>query len=213
MSSIDNTYSYSYLSFSGYIRAQALMKGYWDRVAERNAENAARSGSKAAFRMSKAQQQMEQGDEEDQAGNEEREALADLNDAQDELEQERRDAEERLANEQLARMGDQLKGLSERQAKLVADAEGFDKLRQEAGDLTRGQRVGVRNLGQIQTGIKEETGELVKRLDGAPVFALTLRRASDDMDAASAGLAALKTGPEALDPARAASSRRAKHSV
>ena len=34
---IDNTYSYSYLSFSGYIRAQALMKGYWDRVAERNA--------------------------------------------------------------------------------------------------------------------------------------------------------------------------------
>jgi alkanesulfonate monooxygenase SsuD/methylene tetrahydromethanopterin reductase-like flavin-dependent oxidoreductase (luciferase family) len=34
---IDNTYSYSYLSFSGYIRAQALMKGYWDRVAEREA--------------------------------------------------------------------------------------------------------------------------------------------------------------------------------
>jgi len=33
---IDNTYSYSYLSFSGYIRAQALMKGYWDRVAARN---------------------------------------------------------------------------------------------------------------------------------------------------------------------------------
>jgi alkanesulfonate monooxygenase SsuD/methylene tetrahydromethanopterin reductase-like flavin-dependent oxidoreductase (luciferase family) len=34
---IDNTYSYSYLSFSGYIRAQALMKGYWNRVAERGA--------------------------------------------------------------------------------------------------------------------------------------------------------------------------------
>jgi alkanesulfonate monooxygenase SsuD/methylene tetrahydromethanopterin reductase-like flavin-dependent oxidoreductase (luciferase family) len=34
---IDNTYSYSYLSFSGYIRARALMSGYWDRVAERNA--------------------------------------------------------------------------------------------------------------------------------------------------------------------------------
>ena len=34
---IDNTYSYSYLSFSGYIRAQALMQGYWDRVAERGA--------------------------------------------------------------------------------------------------------------------------------------------------------------------------------
>jgi alkanesulfonate monooxygenase SsuD/methylene tetrahydromethanopterin reductase-like flavin-dependent oxidoreductase (luciferase family) len=37
---IDNTYSYSYLSFSGYIRAKALMQGYWDRVAERNAPDA-----------------------------------------------------------------------------------------------------------------------------------------------------------------------------
>jgi alkanesulfonate monooxygenase SsuD/methylene tetrahydromethanopterin reductase-like flavin-dependent oxidoreductase (luciferase family) len=34
---IDNTYSYSYLSFGGYVRGQALMQGYWDRVAERNA--------------------------------------------------------------------------------------------------------------------------------------------------------------------------------
>ena len=37
---IDNTYSYSYLSFSGYIRAKALMQGYWDRVAARNAPDA-----------------------------------------------------------------------------------------------------------------------------------------------------------------------------
>jgi alkanesulfonate monooxygenase SsuD/methylene tetrahydromethanopterin reductase-like flavin-dependent oxidoreductase (luciferase family) len=34
---IDNTYSYSYLSFSGYIRAKALMDGYWKRVDERGA--------------------------------------------------------------------------------------------------------------------------------------------------------------------------------
>ncbi|HEY1926329.1 MAG TPA: LLM class flavin-dependent oxidoreductase [Caulobacteraceae bacterium] len=33
---IDNTYSYSYLSFTGYIRAKALMQGYWDQVAKRN---------------------------------------------------------------------------------------------------------------------------------------------------------------------------------
>jgi len=35
---IDNTYSYSYLSFTGYLRAKALMSGYWERVAERNAD-------------------------------------------------------------------------------------------------------------------------------------------------------------------------------
>jgi alkanesulfonate monooxygenase SsuD/methylene tetrahydromethanopterin reductase-like flavin-dependent oxidoreductase (luciferase family) len=34
---IDNTYSYSYLSFTGYIRAKALMEGYWRRVEERGA--------------------------------------------------------------------------------------------------------------------------------------------------------------------------------
>ena len=33
---LDNTYSYSYLSFTGYIRAKALMQGYWDRLTERN---------------------------------------------------------------------------------------------------------------------------------------------------------------------------------
>src|SRR5258708_16682948 len=44
---IDNTYSYSYLSFTGYIRAKALMQGYWDRVAARDAPD--RSPYRAGF--------------------------------------------------------------------------------------------------------------------------------------------------------------------
>ncbi len=32
---LDNTYSYSYLSYTGYLRAKLLMEGYWKRVAER----------------------------------------------------------------------------------------------------------------------------------------------------------------------------------
>jgi len=36
---IDNTYSYSYLSFTGYLRAKALLSGYWDRVRERNVDS------------------------------------------------------------------------------------------------------------------------------------------------------------------------------
>ncbi len=35
---IDNTYSYSYLSFGGYIRGKQLLDTYWERVAERNAD-------------------------------------------------------------------------------------------------------------------------------------------------------------------------------
>ncbi|AMV37323.1 DUF4175 family protein [Planctomyces sp. SH-PL62] len=185
---------------------QEELKKQLQKLAKLNADAAAKAGGRASSRMSKAQEQMD-ADDAEQAGGEEEEALADLNDAQDELEQTRRDAEEKLADEQLARMGDQLKSLSERQTKLVGDAEGFDKIRHDAGDLTRGQRVGVRNLGQIQSGLKEETGDLVKRLDGAPVFALTLRRASDDMDSAAAGLAAIKTDQETLDAARAAAKR------
>ncbi len=37
---LDNTYSYSYLSFGGYLRGKALMQGYWDRIAERNTPDA-----------------------------------------------------------------------------------------------------------------------------------------------------------------------------
>jgi len=35
---IDNTYSYSYLSYSGYLRAKLLMEGYWKRVEERKVD-------------------------------------------------------------------------------------------------------------------------------------------------------------------------------
>ena len=36
---IDHGYSYSYLSFSGYLRAKQLMDGYWKRVAERGVDD------------------------------------------------------------------------------------------------------------------------------------------------------------------------------
>jgi alkanesulfonate monooxygenase SsuD/methylene tetrahydromethanopterin reductase-like flavin-dependent oxidoreductase (luciferase family) len=36
---LDHTYSYSYLSYFGYLRAGAVMKAYWDRVAARNLDD------------------------------------------------------------------------------------------------------------------------------------------------------------------------------
>ena len=50
------------------------------------------------------------------------------------------------------------------------------------GKLTIAQRAGVKGLGQVQSGLKEETAELIENLEGAPVFALTLRRASKSME-------------------------------
>ena len=78
--------------------------------------------------MAKAQDQLDQ-DQGDEADKNEEEALADLNDAQDELEQTRKEAEEQLAMEQLARMGDQLKSMAERQNKMVTETDAYEKLR------------------------------------------------------------------------------------
>ena len=64
------------------------------------------------------------------------------------------------------------------------------------------QRAGVKGLGQVQTGLKEETGELIEKLDGAPVFALTLRRASQNMEIVAKRLQETKTDKSTEEAAR-----------
>ncbi len=177
------------------------------RLAKLNAERAARAGENARGRMERAQNKLDQDDGEE-AGDEQEQALAELEDAQDELEEARREAEEQLAVEQLARMGDRLKSLAERQEKVVTETASYESLRQKAtGRLTIAQRAGVKGLGQVQAGLKEETGEMIENLEGAPVFALTLRRASESMGRAADGLLDLKTDKTTEEAARAASDR------
>ena len=177
------------------------------KLAKLSADRAARAGQNASGKMSQAQGKMDE-DEGEEAGKQEEEALADLEDAQEELEQARREAEEQLAVEQLARMGDRLKALAERQEKIVSETASYEALRQKAeGKLTVAQRAGVKGLGQVQSGLKEETADLTENLDGAPVFALTLRRATEHMQRAADALLELKTGKPTEDAARAASDR------
>ncbi len=58
---IDNTYSYSYLSFSGYLRAQALMSGYWKRVEERGVDKSPyRAGFAQTILVADTDEQAEQ---------------------------------------------------------------------------------------------------------------------------------------------------------
>ena len=110
--------------------------------------------------------------------------------------------------EQLARMGDQLKSLAERQAKMVTETEGYENMRRQSdGKLTLAQRAGVRGLGQVQSGLKDETGGLIEQLEGAPVFSLTLKRATDSMEKAATRLQATKTDDETLKAIRSASHR------
>jgi hypothetical protein len=186
---------------------QQELKRQLQRLAKLNAERAGRMASDAEARMAKAQQELDQ-DQGDEADKNEEEALSDLNDAQEELENVRKEAEERLAMEQLARMGDQLKSLAQRQAKVVTDTDTYENLRkQAAGKLTIAQRAGIRGLGQVQTGIKEETSGLTEQLEGAPVFSLTLKKAAEHMGNAAERLAGLKTDSETRKAVRAAAQR------
>ncbi|MGC1722985.1 MAG: DUF4175 domain-containing protein, partial [Isosphaeraceae bacterium] len=186
---------------------QQELKRQLQRLAKLSAERAGRAGSDASGKMGKAQEELDQ-DQGDQADKNEEEALADLNDAQDELENDRKEAEERLAMEQLARMGDQLKSLAERQAKLVGDTESYDNMRRQSnGKLTLAQRAGIRGLGQVQGGLKDETGGLIEQLEGAPVFSLTLKRAAESMEKAAGRLQAMKTDDETQKAVRSASHR------
>jgi len=183
------------------------LKRQLQRLAKLSADRAARAGENAAGKMSRAQNNMDD-DQGDEAGKEEENALADLDDAQDELEQTRRDAEEQLAVEQLARIGDDLKALAQRQDKIVTETNSYDELRQKSeGKLTIAQRAGIKGLGQVEAGLKDETAELVEKLEGAPVFSLTLKRASQSMDQAAKRLAELKTDRLTSQSAKAASER------
>lgn len=177
------------------------------KLAKLNAEGAAQAGSRAAARMSKAQGELDQ-DQGDQAGQDQEEALADLEDAEEQLAQTRKDMEEQLAMEQLAKMGDELKSLAERQAKMVGDITDYEALRAKRdGALTIAQRTGVRNLGRVQQGLKSESAGLAEKLEGAPVFALTLKRAGESMETAAQRLLTLKTDDETQLAARAAARR------
>ena len=186
---------------------QQELKRQLQRLAKLNAERAGRAAGDAQGKMAKAQDQLDQ-DQGDEADKNEEEALADLNDAQEELENVRKEAEERLAMEQLARMGDQLKSMAERQNKMVTDIDSYENLRlQSNGKLTIAQRTGVRGLGQVQAGLKDETTGLIEQLDGAPVFSLTLKRAGESMGTAAERLQSLKTDQETQKAVRSAAHR------
>ena len=160
----------------------------------RSASQAAQAGQKAAGQMGQAQQKMD-ADDADAAQQNQEEALKNLDEAEQELAQARQEAEEQLAQEQFAKMSDLIKSLAERQSKMVEETVGYDKKKTDTGSLSLPQKAGVRNLGLIEDGLKQETVELAQRMDdGVPVFSLILKKAADSMGKASDSLQQLETG-------------------
>ncbi len=169
------------------------------------AVDAQRPGSRAASRMSKASQQQQEADP-DEAMDQQDQALADLEDVQDQIEDARRDAEEQLAMEQLSRIRDDLANLGKRQSNLVTEVEGYDKSRADNG-LTLPQKKSVVGLGRAEEAVRDETSDLVDRLDAAPVYSRTLKQAADAMTDASKRLRTADPGDDTLRGMRLASRR------
>jgi hypothetical protein len=187
---------------------QNELKKQMQKLAKLNNEAGSRPGQQASGKMSNAQDDLDQ-DQAEQAQKDEEEALKDLREAQEEVAEARREVEEQLAMEQIAKMADALKSILERQTRMVDETTRYEKEKDaNAGKLTIAQRTGVRELGRVQEGLKDEAAELIERLgEGAPVFNLTLKKATKSMDDAAQRLQALKTDDPTLRAEKSAAAR------
>ncbi len=187
---------------------QEDLKKQVQKLAKLNQQGGAKAGEQAAGAMAKAQAGME-GDQGEQAEEGEEDALKNLREAQEEVAEARKDAEDQLAMEQIAKMADALKSIGERQDKMVEETVTYEKTRVDAGGkLTLAQRNSIREAGRVESGIKDEVTELVDRLgEGAPVFGLTLKRAGEALDTAAGRLGAGKTDDPTVRAEKSAAAR------
>lgn len=165
-------------------KEQQALKEDTLRMARRLARLEARppqtSSERAAARMQEAQESLEEGDQ-SSAARQEQEALDDLEQAQRELARARRAEEEHLAREQLARVADELAGMSARQKSATEETRRLDELHSAAGKWSRAQLVSLNDLARIQRALSEETERIAEKLAGADVFSLALKGAVRNM--------------------------------
>ncbi len=165
------------------------------RLARLEARKASTSADRAAGRMEKSQGELDDGDNAG-AAQEQQEALDDLEQAQRELARRRREEEETLAQEQLARIADELAGLIPRQQAAIDETKRLNDLHDSSGKWVRAQIASLRDLTQVQRNLADETSRIAEKIAAAEVFALALKGAVAQMQRASSRLAERDTGAE-----------------
>lgn len=151
----------------------------------------------AGEEMGEAGKQLSRGEGDD---DKQEDVLDRLEETRQELEKARKKAEEELAREQLARVSDVIKRIRERQEGHVEEANRIQKAVQDRKGWGRALGNSMRNLGDNQGGLGEETGSVAKKdLSGAPVFQRLLERASRSMDQAGRRAGEMGTRPPAVD--------------
>lgn len=145
----------------------------------------------AGGEMEEAGQQLRRGGKQDDEKQED--VLDRLEEARRELEKARQRAEEELAREQLARVADMIKRLQERQLGHLDEAKRIQDAVQARNEWSRGLSSSLRDLGENQSGLGDETEAIArKELAGAPVFSKLLQRAARSMNQAGQRIAAMR---------------------
>jgi hypothetical protein len=174
------------------------------RLSQLQAKKASQSAGRAASRMNDATGQMAQG-EGGNAEEQQDQAEEQLEDAANQLAEARQEAEQQLANEQLAKVADTIKLIHQRQIALKDDVARLDGIREKEGKLTRGQIQSLLGLSRAEKGLADESAALKEQLAEAKVFQLVIEEAVDQMNKGSAKLAEKETGltvQKPLDKAR-----------
>lgn len=176
------------------------------RLERLQAEHAGESARRASARMEQAERALERNDAGD-AARQQQEALSDLEQSQRELAQARRQAEERLAFEQLEKIADRLKGMIPRQQAVIEETRRLDSEYQKRTRWSRVLLRSLRDLAEVEAGLQQETERLSQELEAAEVFALALRGAAKEMQRAAALLSKRQTDAETIAAEQAALAR------
>lgn len=164
------------------------------RLSRQRAQQASRRTGRAAGRMNEASQQLQK-DQAAAAQGQQQQAQNELEQAQQELAKAREQAENELAQEQLAKVSDAIRQIHERQVGIADETRRLEKNRSEkGGKLTRGEMQSVSALGRVQGGIAEESHSLTEKLAYAKVFVLVIEQAVAKMRQAQGLLEKRETG-------------------
>ena len=156
--------------------------------AERSAARTAKSGA----RMGASGQGAEQGDAAG-AGDQAEAAEKDLENAQRELAEERKQAEADLANELAEKLEDDLKAAVARQERIIAETTRYDEAA-KAKPLSRSELIGLLDLAREQETLEAEARAAAERFESAPAFKGAVESAADEMQRAAKNLRERNTG-------------------
>ncbi|MBN1854216.1 MAG: hypothetical protein JW829_15920 [Pirellulales bacterium] len=181
-----------------------------DRMARRlkrlTAHRASRTVNQAAERLATGMQDLRPGQSREEKIPTQYldDVVQDLDKAQEQLAEARRQAEQDLAREQLVQLETIIQSLVERQVYVLTEIERLQALLEATGHRSFEQLGDVHNLANEEALLRDETTEHGKSVGGIGVIQFALKNASTSMDTAASRLAHQETDSSTQEAARAA---------